>query len=821
MQKQQCRVLSSVLACVDGFTRRKRAAHAHGDAGGGGGGGGEGGGGGGGLANYVSIDANATMSYSDVLRQLLAFAAGLALRSTEWHNDMTATSATGAAASTDTDDTPDTSRSSEVHNRDLTGFVLLSVGAVLPLMSGRQERSLCLQQALFVLMCQIGVDPLLLLTHSERRRHIYWSTYVYLLKNQDPQSDICKAGGLYGSGLDDRKQGEGGVNITGFEKMLWNQVPGAGEARHRELILKYAAACLQEENPHAPMAPHERDTTTGQNTGNSINTQTGLARGAAIVPASALTDASLDKIFDELLSHEEATHGNRAALSIVRRHAARHGLFCDLPHSLLGSALVAYALLCGQTMHQREVGDETQVRSPCLHLPQVYSLSYLHELASGSLQPLLQTPILAKFEGLHLLVHMSKLVSAMQKGLSANNLDIFNLAGYVFVPCTALEAPRLALPPGQYTSSVGAAAATSSLAAFIAVQAKYNFECIKQRLNKERQSASGSQNSTDKQPKADPRTLLNQVENVSNLARMSSRSCDVLMLVQTCVTAIQQCASEQLAREAFDALKVQLLLFEPRSLLLLLRKMVRECPYPGMTAMLIDIGRDATQLFARGGNMLPTLATLNASQVTFSGEDAEEARMLREIQEQARQEQEREDAIFAGERGEEPEEQEKREEQARLRRELVTEDSILVHKSPWWSPLVLEAFAPPVINIGKFVIGSDIIKNLLEHNQCASLEASLSLYLFFAIRLNAARETGNHNSVEEFWGNGSFGLDHTIQKHRKLLLTAKKALNTALKATDVEDPAGDIAAVDAVSPQDCLRLQVLLMNIDRLTTLFK
>jgi len=560
-----------------------------------------------------------------------------------------------------------------------------------------------------------------------------------------------------------------------------------------------------------------------------VNTQTGLARGAALVPASALLDSSFDTLFDELLSHEEATHTNKTALAIVRRQAARHGLFCDLPHPMLGSALVAYAILCPHPQLRYDSDTDSGTLAQFLQfsppkLPQVYSCSYLHELCQGALLPLLQASKFAKFEGLNLLVCMSKLVRTMQKGLSANNADICNLPGYIFVPCMALEAPRLPLPPGQCTSKLGAAAATSGLAAFIAVQAKYNYECIKLRLEKGHPAALEAQNSSnkssDKQPGTDPHMLSSRVENVAHLASMSARSCDALMLVQTCVTAIQQCQSEQLAREALDALKMQLLLFEPRSLLLLLRKMVRECPYPGMTAMLIDVGRDATQLFARGGELLPTLSTTNASTVVLvSDEDSEETHILQEIRDEARLEQEREDAMLV--EGEEEGERERRQEQARMRQELAAEDSILVHKFPWRSSLVLEAFAPPLIQIGKFASAFDILRSLLEHSQCASLEASISLYSFFAIKLNAATERGDLQLVDCFWGRGSAasGPDGMLQKHCGYLLFARKAIAAALTATDTEDPAGDIAAVDATSPQDCLRLRVLYMNVNRVINL--
>jgi hypothetical protein len=198
-------------------------------------------------------------------------------------------------------------------------------------------------------------------------------------------------------------------------------------------------------------------------------------------------------------------------------------------------------------------------------------------------------------------------------------------------------------------------------------------------------------------------------------------------------------------------------------------------------------------------------------------------RMAQEIQELARLEQEHEDAMLAEEEEEDETEQERREEEARLRQELIVEDSILVHKTPWWSPLVLDAFALPVLAIGKFTSGTDVIKNLLQHNHCGSLEASISLYLFFAIRLNAALESGDRALAATFWGLSGEVSDQNLplQKHCKSLLLARKALKMAIKETDVDDPEGDIAAVSATTPQDCLRLQVLFMNVDRVIKLLK
>ena len=60
-----------------------------------------------------------------------------------------------------------------------------------------------------------------------------------------------------------------------------------------------------------------------------------------------------------------------------------------------------------------------------------------------------------------------------------------------------------------------------------------------------------------------------------------------------------------------------------------------------------------------------------------------------------------------------------------------------------------------------------------------------------------------------------------LQKHCKSLLLARKALKMAIKETDVDDPEGDIAAVSATTPQDCLRLRVLFMNVDRVIKLLK
>ena len=834
--QQQRSALSSLLGCVDGFTRRKQAAREeqlhrtgelmHLDDGTGAEA----------ALGSESAGTYTSFTHADMLLQLLRFTAGLATRSRAWNTDFAMLS----AAATDSADlaTSTTVRTSSegLLLSDLTGFVLMLVGALVPLITDPLQRNICLQHAISCLTGPLQQDPLFLLTHAERRRYIYWSTYMYLLKGQDPHSEICKSGGLYGSGLDDKStQGAGGsssgggVSITGFERMLWNQLPGAGEGRHRDLMQKYAAACLHKEpNALLPVASTA--------VADTVTTRTGFARGAEIVPASALTDRSLDQLFDELLSHEDAPHTNKSALSVIRRQAARHGLFCDLPHSLVGSALVTYAMLCPpmkaeEDKMETKEGVLTQEPPASSPLPQIYSLSYLHELCSGALFPLLHTPKLATFEGVSLLVRMSALVRAMQGALlassahnarDAHNADLYSLPGYVFVPCMALEPPRLPLPPGGCSSSVGAAAGTSGLAAFTAVQAKYNFECIKQRLDKERQAA--TRTSTIKQSNGtDLSTLLNRVESVAYLACMSTRSCDALMLVQTCVTAIQKCPSEQLARDAFDALKMQLMLFEPRSLLLLLRKMVRECPYPGMTALLIDVARDATQLFARGGSTLPAMATTNAA-IQFTPEsdaEAKEMRMAQEIQELARLEQEHEDAMLAEE--EDETERERREEEARQRQELIVEDSILVHKTPWWSPLVLDAFALPVLAIGKFTSGTDVIKNLLQHNHCGSLEASISLYLFFAIRLNAALESGDRALAVTFWGlsDGLSDQNLPLQKHCKSLLLARKALKMAIKETDVDDPEGDIAAVSATTPQDCLRLQVLFMNVDRVIKLLK
>ena len=203
-----------------------------------------------------------------------------------------------------------------------------------------------------------------------------------------------------------------GTNLTGFDRILWRSNKGdrsgGGSKEHRCLVTAYARACDVDVGFNFP-----NEASAGR--GVAIS-DTGLFRGMDLLPCSALLDEQLDSLLSELHNREddEPSQGfghrggsrSNARLEtskrIVRKHTCNFGLGeDDMPHSLLGCALVFTGLLVNS---QNPVGQEPV-------LPQMLSRKYVHELAQSLLPFLLRSAEFAASEGLLVLSHMGKYIT--------------------------------------------------------------------------------------------------------------------------------------------------------------------------------------------------------------------------------------------------------------------------------------------------------------------------------------------------------------------------------------------------------------------------
>ena len=727
-----------------------------------------------------------SMLAEDILCLLLRFACGMARGNNQWPEEEMKGMSPSFAAPTPSPHSVFSTNEGRV--RDIIGFVLSVLATFVPFIENVSKRRYCVRLAVSVLIEELRIDPLYVLNHPERRRHVYWSTYTYLLKSQDPKSEPCREFGLYGSGLNAKYSK--GTSVTGFERMIWGKCPQAGKSSHRELVQGFASACMS-------------DTTGTLSSAERVSTTTGIARGAALVPMAALSDIGMDALMNELSMREE-THAN---LSVVRRQAMKHGIFSKVPHAMLGCALVGHALLTQEMPKEGDTSNEYSVPA----LPQVYSFTYLHELCGGILPTLQHSGCAGANEPLELLKLMGWLVYGLERH-SQQSQTMSNAipSGYVFVPCLAVNPPPSPIPPGEDTSRVGIAAITSSLAAFIALQASYNYECIRRRLDVERErqkdaacTESGSApKSAHTKSDVDDILLASRVEELLCLGVLSTKSCDVLEMVQTSISLIQHCSDESLARSAFSGLLRDLSLFEPRSLLLLLRKLVQECPFVSVTALLIDAAKSFVHASVRNTHTLiatsVSVAAMNFVPAEVSTADKEEAELLETIRKE--QERKQEDA-------KDPEEEHRRrEEENESQQELKVGDSVLRNSASWFSPLVLQSFSTPISALTE-QSDSRVVSYLLQAGHLAAVESAVSLQTFIILKLCVAkRESGGSESplLHAFFSSdsGSCSGREVVKSHRKDLLVAGKILGVAMKAAN-----------------DNGKLQILAMNIDRLTEL--
>ena len=815
MLKRQASVLNMITSSITGFVRRKLDKECNNI---------------GMHTTMTTTDTNASadshvdaLSLSDILTLTLCFVKGLHRRSTTWYGTPSNSFESSRSMNSAADDIKSMSDDDVLlseSQRDLTGFVLNMLTAVAVHISDIPQRRRCLCNVTVTLTRDLGVDPIYFLAHTERRRHIYWSVYTYLLKHQDPHSEICRNHGLYGSGLDDRVTK--GMCITGFERMIWRQVPGSGETNHRNLIQAFACACQASQR-----------TREGCDVARRMSSNAGISRGAALVPLSDLLDSSVDRLLDELLNHGDKLDAP-TALKSLKKQAARYGLFCEVPHPMLGYALIAHVLLCPEVYCTTDDMGAFMDSTEMSLLPQIYSKSYLFEVGSAVLYPLLQSSKVAPTEALELLERLARLIptsgSLMAKSLNMIDTEdcLFEHPGYVFVPCVALEPDQSRLPPAEVSSMVGAQAGTSGLAAFVAIQSKYNFEMIRQKLDLERISA-GKEGQLAPTARRDPSYLLERIDCVFVLAQLTSKSCDALMIIQASLTAIQRCPDENLSRRAFDALKMHLRLFEPRSLLLLLQKLVRESPFPGITALLVDVARDVVQALKRdngNGVVVATAVSTSLAQEFISIRETLCASTVNDSLDINAQDlsHSEDESDLAEETGNRPINHRKLENQQR-RADLVEEDDMLLHATPWWSSLLLTAFIPPLVKLGEYADNTkEGLLHLLHHGHIGAVEASVSLYLFVFIRLAADKDSllAFNRRESRFCTRSSFWApattcderpDERWHQFRRTLHLVHKAVNIVL----TQSTRGDSSYANP-TPAECLRLQVLSMNVDRLIT---
>jgi hypothetical protein len=169
---------------------------------------------------------------------------------------------------------------------------------------------------------------------------------------------------------------------------------------------------------------------------------------------------------------------------------------------------------------------------------------------------------------------------------------------------------------------------------------------------------------------------------------MSARSGDSLQLLQSLINSIASCPDNQRRIQGYAALKSMLTMFEERSRLALLRKLVDDCPFASLTGLLIDIVRDNCQHASRLSTELWAPLTNSVSALrTEDGDRSMEVYQCADLQQS---------------------------------------------QSPFWSPLVLRLFVDKLFSSLSSMPIAEIIARIDEIN------ATVALLQFIVLRIEMA-----------------------------------------------------------------------------------
>lgn len=166
---------------------------------------------------------------------------------------------------------------------------------------------------------------------------------------------------------------------------------------------------------------------------------------------------------------------------------------------------------------------------------------------------------------------------------------------------------------------------------------------------------------------------------------ISASSSDALQLLQSLINSIASCPDNKRRIEGYMALKSMLMMFEERSRLAILRKLIDDCPFSSLTGLLVDIVRDNCQLASRKSS--EDLALLTLSSKDGSRSDIDQSMEI---------------FLWPGKH------------------------------SPFWSPLVLRLFVDKLFGSLSTMPISEIVSRIDEIN------ATVALLQFIVVRVEAS-----------------------------------------------------------------------------------
>jgi len=827
MQRQQSQVFTHIVTCVEGFSRSKQHVQQNdyndgpfklsedGTIGDG----------------NDNLKDDMGMDVKHLFQYLLQFSRGIARQSQDWM------SVPSPSSSTNTNKSEAQEEFASSSSDSLIGFILRIVAFFIPMISSKEKRRECCAITLQVLTIDMQVDPLHLMNLPERRKHAYWELYTSLLKTQDSRSSICKNRGLYGSGLDDRFTKGTNINITGFERFIWNNLSESGSggtSTHRTLVQGFARTVCGSRGSITALAPVDEGVADVKRPlHETLSIGLSLSNGCALLSSTAFSDEQLDALLSELNQREEEQSALESSKLIsARRLVAKSGIFCNPPHAMLGCALLSFSLLT----------------NPNSRLPLVLSPYYLHQLAENILPTLLRHDVLATQEGLELFIHMGNYLDIISTSFTftftPNFQNKHQHKGYVFVPCTAVDAPQSSLPPSECSSAVGTAAITSHLAAFIALRSKLNLSEL------ESKSPNASNESIQS-----AKLLRSKCEDIRSLGQLLSLSKDILSFIQSSIMAITNCYEENLSRQGFNSLKKHFQFFEPRSLFLLLRHLVKDFPFPGLLAPIIDVAVDKMRLASSEDDRIRInklekrveRAFLASEYVNSISDSLAKERILEDKMFKEQEDDDKDEDDNDNQDEQDDENRNRKQEKKGKKENTRQEDFILSHKNPWFSPLVFEAFSIPLKDFENQFVNSKyntvsngtdkrmidpatIVSHLLQGMNIGGIEAAISMQTFIMLKLKSLKLTGSENRIIAFWGsvdemhanvvNGS--IKNALSPYYNTVRNVSKLVNDAISAVDSNNTTtGDIDTVSLASDMDRARLDLLAMNVARLLELYK
>jgi hypothetical protein len=421
--------------------------------------------------------------------------------------------------------------------------------------------------------------------------------------------------GVLGSGLHDKSHMS---ESTGLERTVFDT--NKMSSQQRKCVNQYARACF--------------DSDTEFQVGNGVNGEpasSGLNSGdtgqgdLSLIPLKALTDANISNQYD-LLEEWYSTYADPNAAenryygwnqkvtggpAALIDYALDEHLAGEIPYAVVGCALVAHLLLYSMQYKNTNSSNNTNVcsiyppdvvlsPSQCALLYPVGVMHgrYLYRHFSAFVPSLLKLPLLAPWEGLSLFTMTTSLLPATPAGRvsfkppssiqeqgqkPSFNSDTF-IEGYVFMPCAAVEG--VGLEGDNVSSSVRGPDHTQS------PQIGKDAE----ELNQHQDKAFGINSvvsyiaARSQYGSKDPRTRC-----VNALGKLCSSSVDILTLVQGVITQLMRCPDLGLQKIAYFSLERIFGYIEDRSLYLLLRKVLQECPYAHMSGLLVDCLRSQIQ----------------------------------------------------------------------------------------------------------------------------------------------------------------------------------------------------------------------------------